>query len=263
MPASPAPSPRYRQCGQDQQDAVSAHRAALVDLPRVEDEVLAQHRQIHRGARRQRCSGAPWKCGPSVSTERHAAPPSRYARASAGGSNSGRISPPDGDAFLISAISPNCPWRTSFSAEPKPRGASSRRAISGAARRGCVFVLRTRHRGPRVGADAGENWRPHGVLASSGHGLLQCGRLAPQCVQRGKCRAGRYRARRQCHALPQITRAGRDDQCGGGVQQHRVAIWHRSRPAATPATSRRSVPRRRPGSPQWARAAGRHPPALR
>ena len=39
------------QCGQDQQDAVGPHRPALVDLPRIEDEVLAQHRQIDRRAR--------------------------------------------------------------------------------------------------------------------------------------------------------------------------------------------------------------------
>ncbi len=39
------------QRGHDQQDAVGAHRAAFVDLPGIEDEVLAQHRQIDGRAR--------------------------------------------------------------------------------------------------------------------------------------------------------------------------------------------------------------------
>ena len=42
----------------DEQDAVGPHRAALRDLPRIEDEVLAQHRQIDRGARGHQMSGA-------------------------------------------------------------------------------------------------------------------------------------------------------------------------------------------------------------
>ena len=45
----------------DQQDAVGAHRAALEHLPGIEDEILAQHRQVDGRARRlqmrRRCPG--------------------------------------------------------------------------------------------------------------------------------------------------------------------------------------------------------------
>ena len=62
--------------GHDDQDAVGAQRARLGHLIAVEHEVLAQGRQLRpRRALRVRCSGAPWKEGPSVSTERQAAPP--------------------------------------------------------------------------------------------------------------------------------------------------------------------------------------------
>ncbi len=45
------------QAGHDQQDAIGAHRAAFVDLPGIEDEVLAQYRQSRR--RRERRADAP------------------------------------------------------------------------------------------------------------------------------------------------------------------------------------------------------------
>ena len=59
----------------DEQDAVGAIGAGLDHLIGVEDEVLAQHRQVGRRARRVRKSSSPWNDGVSVSTDRHAAPP--------------------------------------------------------------------------------------------------------------------------------------------------------------------------------------------
>ena len=61
--------------GHDDEDAVGAPGARLVDLVGLEHEILAQRRQRHGRARRVRNSGAPWKEGASVSTERQAAPP--------------------------------------------------------------------------------------------------------------------------------------------------------------------------------------------
>jgi hypothetical protein len=54
--------------------AVGAHRARLVDLVRVDHEVLAQHRQVAGGARLLQVVGWPWKNCRSVSTDRQAAP---------------------------------------------------------------------------------------------------------------------------------------------------------------------------------------------
>jgi len=42
---------RRRQAGGNQEDAVGAHRASLEHLVRIEDEILAQHRQRAGGAR--------------------------------------------------------------------------------------------------------------------------------------------------------------------------------------------------------------------
>jgi hypothetical protein len=77
----------------DQQDRVGAHRARFGDLVLVDDEILAQHRQSARARAATRYSGAPWKYSRSVSTDKHAAPPARVARAIAGGSNCARRTP--------------------------------------------------------------------------------------------------------------------------------------------------------------------------
>ena len=58
----------------DQQDAVGAQGACLVDLVGIDHEVLAQDREPGSGARGDRCSALPWKNLRSVSTERQAAP---------------------------------------------------------------------------------------------------------------------------------------------------------------------------------------------
>ena len=73
-------SPARRACcvgqgGHDQQDAVGAHRAAFVDLPGVEDEVLAQHRQIDGGA-----GGAQMRRGCPGNAARRSAPTGRWRR---------------------------------------------------------------------------------------------------------------------------------------------------------------------------------------
>ena len=65
---------RVVQAGGDQQDAVGAHRARFVDLVGIDHEVLAQHRQVARGARLLQVVGLPWKNCRSVSTDRQAAP---------------------------------------------------------------------------------------------------------------------------------------------------------------------------------------------
>ncbi len=60
----------------DQQHAVGAERARLVHLVRIDDEILAQHRQARRPrAPATRYASAPWKKSTSVSTDRQAAPP--------------------------------------------------------------------------------------------------------------------------------------------------------------------------------------------
>ena len=70
---------RERRVGErrdDEQDRVGARRSRLGDLVAVDDEVLAQDRQLAgraRGAPGRR--GAPPKNGPSVSTDSAAAPP--------------------------------------------------------------------------------------------------------------------------------------------------------------------------------------------
>ncbi len=61
--------------GEDDEDAIGAPGARLGNLIGVEHEVLAQGGQRGRGARSGQIFGAPWNEGPSVSTERHAAPP--------------------------------------------------------------------------------------------------------------------------------------------------------------------------------------------
>ena len=58
----------------DEQDAVGAGRARFVHLIGVDHEILAQHRQRARRARRAQVVEAPWKNCASVSTDRHAAP---------------------------------------------------------------------------------------------------------------------------------------------------------------------------------------------
>ena len=76
-------------------------------------------------ASRAACMSAsdPWKCGPSVRTDRQVAPPASYARARSPGMISPRISPPEGEARLISAIRPHLPAISCrFSASPNPRG---------------------------------------------------------------------------------------------------------------------------------------------
>ncbi len=68
-------------------------------------EVLAQHRQAagRPGGRRGRPGEPPKKCR-SVSTDRQAAPPAWYSRATAAGSRSAARSPFDGERRLTSAI---------------------------------------------------------------------------------------------------------------------------------------------------------------
>jgi hypothetical protein len=60
--------------GGDQQDGVGAHRARFEDLVGIDQEVLAQHRQVQAARAACRYSGAPWKNCRSVSTDRQAAP---------------------------------------------------------------------------------------------------------------------------------------------------------------------------------------------
>ena len=62
--------------GHDDQDAVGAGGAGLVNLIGIEQEILAQRGQAGwRRAPRARSSSLPWNEGPSVRTERQAAPP--------------------------------------------------------------------------------------------------------------------------------------------------------------------------------------------
>jgi hypothetical protein len=70
---------RVVQAGGDQQDAVGAHGARLVDLVGIDDEVLAQHRQVARRAGLLQEGPVPWKKRSSVSTDRQAAPPAIVA----------------------------------------------------------------------------------------------------------------------------------------------------------------------------------------
>ena len=51
-------------------------------------------------------SSAPWKKSTSVSTDKHAAPASSYCCAISAGLKFWRIIPFDGEAFLISAMTP-------------------------------------------------------------------------------------------------------------------------------------------------------------
>jgi hypothetical protein len=55
--------------------AVGTPGAGLGDLIGVIEEILAQHRQITAARAAVRNSGAPWKEGVSVRTDRQAAPP--------------------------------------------------------------------------------------------------------------------------------------------------------------------------------------------
>ena len=83
------------------------------------------------------------------------------------GRSPARISPPEGEAFLISAIRPNRPAAAaSFSASPKPRGGAGgdARWLQGLQRHG---GLAPRHFGARVGADPGEHVR-HRLRSSGG-----------------------------------------------------------------------------------------------
>ncbi len=95
-----------------------------------------------------RCSGAPWKYGSSVSTERHVAPPLAYARASDGGSKSARMRPFDGLAFFTSAISAGSPRAMVFcSAARNPRGgeaAAARAFTSTSGRRAFAAAISSR-----------------------------------------------------------------------------------------------------------------------
>ena len=50
-------------------------RAGLRHLVAVEHEILAQYGEPAAARASVRCSGAPWNEGPSVSTDRQAAPP--------------------------------------------------------------------------------------------------------------------------------------------------------------------------------------------
>ena len=68
------------------------------------DEVLAEHRELTGGAGAVQVVDRAAEVGPSVSTERHAAPPAAYALAVIAGSRSGARSPFDGERRLISAI---------------------------------------------------------------------------------------------------------------------------------------------------------------
>ena len=80
--------PSRRRRRHDDEDAVGAPGAGLDHLVAVEHEVLAQHGQSAAARAATRCSGAPWNEGPSVSTERHAAPPAAYCSARNRGSKS-------------------------------------------------------------------------------------------------------------------------------------------------------------------------------
>ena len=73
--------------GDDQQDGVRAGERRLVELVAVDDEVLLQDRELAGAAGlAQVVDSEPPKWASSVSTERAAAPPSSYARASSAGS---------------------------------------------------------------------------------------------------------------------------------------------------------------------------------
>ena len=61
--------------GRDEQHAVAPERARLVDLPGVDDELLAQHRQPAGVLRERDVLVAPRKKSRSVSTESAEAPP--------------------------------------------------------------------------------------------------------------------------------------------------------------------------------------------
>src|ERR1019366_2824141 len=179
----------------------------------------------------RRCSGVPWKNFSSVRTDRHVAPPSRYARASVAGSKSGRISPPEGEAFLISAISPYLPRTVaSFRAAPKPRGLSARAAMVWRSASTDVLDFRTatslrvlaqmRRRTSGIKTGGGE-------LGSSGiQPLVGSGRrrYAPHGFQGVKRGAGSDGTRGLVHAIAQIGGSAGDDQGGGGIQQDGVAI---------------------------------------
>ena len=62
------------QRGDDQQDRVGARDRRLEQLVRVDDEVLAQDRQLAAARAARRSSSEPPKCGRSVSTDSAAAP---------------------------------------------------------------------------------------------------------------------------------------------------------------------------------------------
>ena len=64
------------------------------------------------------------------------------------------------------------------------------------------------------------------MLASVGHRVLQCTAVSRRSVSNA-ARAAPDAIERTASAEPvaQIGGPPRDDQCGGGIQQHRVAIW--------------------------------------
>ncbi len=116
----------------------------------LEIRPVGQHRQAGRAALADRRAPAP------------------------AGSKSGRIRPPDGEAFLISAIRPNPPQaQASFSAAPKPRGWSLRWRDLARSASIAVFALRRGDLIARVGADPGQDVRD-GTGASSGIEPARC-----------------------------------------------------------------------------------------
>ena len=114
--------------GHDQQNAIRPHRPALIHLPGIEDEIFAQDGQIHGRARRFQMLGLALRNIFRRSEPKGKPPrPPHRPRANAAGSKSSRISPPEGEAFLISVISPGRPRRRHPSAHGQSPVAFPRR----------------------------------------------------------------------------------------------------------------------------------------
>ena len=222
-------------------------------LPGIDQELLAQRRagRPPRGRRRGRRPRPGSSGRRSAPTGRPRRRP-RRPRASAGGSKSARISPFDGEAFLISAISARRPGAAARSRAA--REAARRRGGLGA-RLDRVLALGAAQRArPRR---ACRRRSPRGCRSWPVGGL-------DQPLQR-QLRGRRRRCALAARSTPsrRVSTLSADQQGGGGVEQHDVAIG--AGLAGQQRADRRRrwrAGRRRRGRPA-SRAAGRPPRASR
>ncbi len=192
-----------------------------------------------------RCAIRPPKNGSSVRTEIAAAPAASYPRATSAGARSSRIVPREGERRLCSAITFSRPGRAIAAANGRTGGAWRTAGCESAER---PPLLLRRHALARPREDGVEDG------AAVAHARASLTRSS-----RRRARPSSIAAAACAHAVAQVLRPARDQERGGGVEQHDVALRPRRAararrarsprsPAGRPRAARRAEPLARPAS---------------